>query len=1009
MSTKPHSLKKQRITVKHWTEKQIFGDGFVVNNPDLIPTSYLYQGVQLNLLLSERQADGSLTPQHLVLNPDYLIDVTTICRCFTHYGDSPATYLLGKFMPSPASAAILLGNAANQFLDDCVNSDNGTSDDVLYRKSLRKTFLGDPLRFATTDGIDKHFSEQCHEQFTHIRQTVREHLPQQVTLESAFLCEALGIQGRIDLITNDHQTIWELKSGKAEYDESYRYEHAMQMALYKESLYYNEGLPYAQVSTLLFYSRYPHLMDIRLGRKDIHRAVAVRNAIVHLEHLLEHHPESLLNSLTEQHFNTLHIHDRFYESYLRPRIVQFLSGLQTNDLLSKAYFYRMLAFVQREQVLAKTGVEGVNLPPGHLGFADTWRADESVKRDAGRIIPDLRLTPILDEDGIVALDAVTDAIDESSNFRVGDMVMLYPQEATSIGSRNESSAASRTPAFEEGCRWTYTSCIIERLTATSLRLRLRYPQHDAFYFDNDQVLFAIEPAHADSSYTVLYRGLYAFLRLPEERQQLFLGQRIPQFDKTKTLKNAIEDEALKDIILRAKQARDYFLLVGPPGTGKTTIALQLMVKEFLAENNAAGVTAPPRNTPLMLPDKQSTACQALLLMAYTNRAIDEICSMLHGIGAPYLRLGPELSCAREHRHHLITRQAAEQPTRNSIRQLLLTTPIIVGTISSISSLPELFHLKHFATAIIDEASQVLEPHLLPLFCAKGTTGAPAIDKFIFIGDHKQLPAVVVQSPEESAVADSSLRAIGLTNCRRSLFERLHETALLQGATEAIGLLHRQGRMHEEILSFVNQHYYDGTLALIPLPHQTGPLPYSSLGRHRLRAIHVEAPPESCSAKSNHTEAARVALLVKAFTDEFTTSQASSLNKDWPGNDKPALSLDWHHRLGIIVPFRGQITLIRRALAAQHIPEYEHITIDTVERFQGSQRDIIIFSTVVSAPWQLAILSQPVLVDGQLLDRKLNVALTRARQQFILVGNCHLLRTCPPYRMFIEAQEEAKSV
>lgn len=115
-------------------------------------------------------------------------------------------------------------------------------------------------------------------------------------------------------------------------------------------------------------------------------------------------------------------------------------------------------------------------------------------------------------------------------------------------------------------------------------------------------------------------------------------------------------------------------------------------------------------------------------------------------------------------------------------------------------------------------------------------------------------------------------------------------------------------------------------------------------------------------------------------------------------------------LGIIVPFRGQITQIRRALAARHIPDYEAITIDTVERYQGSQRDIILFSTTVSAPWQLPILSQPIetialvatpSVKPFLLDRKLNVAITRARHQFILVGNLSLLRTCPPYRTFID--------
>ena len=61
---------------------------------------------------------------------------------------------------------------------------------------------------------------------------------------------------------------------------------------------------------------------------------------------------------------------------------------------------------------------------------------------------------------------------------------------------------------------------------------------------------------------------------------------------------------------------------------------------------------------------------------------------------------------------------------------------------------ELFELKHFDTAIIDEASQILEPQIMGILCAhKG--GECAIDKFILIGDHKQLPAVVLQRPEDS--------------------------------------------------------------------------------------------------------------------------------------------------------------------------------------------------------------------------------------------------------------------
>lgn len=94
-------------------------------------------------------------------------------------------------------------------------------------------------------------------------------------------------------------------------------------------------------------------------------------------------------------------------------------------------------------------------------------------------------------------------------------------------------------------------------------------------------------------------------------------------------------------------------------------------------------------------------------------------------------------------------------------------------------------------------------------------------------------------------------------------------------------------------------------------------------------------------------------------------------------------------------------MIRKALAEQHIPDTADITIDTVERYQGSQRDIIIFSTTVSRPYQLSILSEPVMTDGREIDRKLNVALTRARKQFFMTGNETLLQNCTAYWEFLD--------
>ena len=103
-------------------------------------------------------------------------------------------------------------------------------------------------------------------------------------------------------------------------------------------------------------------------------------------------------------------------------------------------------------------------------------------------------------------------------------------------------------------------------------------------------------------------------------------------------------------------------------------------------------------------------------------------------------------------------------------------------------------------------------------------------------------------------------------------------------------------------------------------------------------------------------------------------------------------------LGIITPYRNQIALIKHKLFQSQNTELQDIMIDTVERFQGSQRDIIILSFCINKPYQLDFFCN--LNTEKTVDRKLNVALTRARQQFFAVGNSQILSINPIYKQFL---------
>jgi len=483
--------------------------------------------------------------------------------------------------------------------------------------------------------------------------------------------------------------------------------------------------------------------------------------------------------------------------------------------------------------------------------------------------------------------------------------------------------------------------------------------------------FAIEHAGSDIGGTSAIRSLYTFITSNEERRQLLLGQRTPRIDKSLTLSRSYHPD-YDEIILKAKQAQDYFLLIGPPGTGKTSQALQFLVREQLAEK----------------PKVQSSKFKvqsSILLLAYTNRAVDEICNMLTENELDYIRIGNEFSCDPKYSDHLLKEVLDDNATLNSIKSTLADARIVVATTSTMNSNAALFNIKQFDLAIIDEASQILEPNIIGLLTSQHR-GGRAIRKFILIGDHKQLPAVVQQSDTEVLIEDETLKAIHLNSCTNSLFERLILTERAAGRTEFVGTLHKQGRMHPDIADFANRKFYAREqLECVPLAHQLEQtLAYNEtsedetddvLKAHRMIFIPSKPCRQLNISEKVNTEEARI-----------ITDLLRRLYRQLGKNFDPQKSV------GVIVPYRNQIAMIRKEIEKLGIPELEEISIDTVERYQGSQRDIILYSFTIQSRYQLDFLTANTFYeDGQPIDRKLNVAITRARKQLILTGNEQTLR------------------
>mgnify|MGYP000776015174 FL=1 len=299
---------------------------------------------------------------------------------------------------------------------------------------------------------------------------------------------------------------------------------------------------------------------------------------------------------------------------------------------------------------------------------------------------------------------------------------------------------------------------------------------------------------------------------------------------------------------------------------------------------------------------------------------------------------------------------------------------------------------------------------------RGVTGGNAIGKFVLIGDHKQLPAVVLQSSEQSEVYDESLRTIGLCNLKDSLFERFYRNAMKQrsacclqpstgdsqssvagspfSALRSLDILCRQGRMNVEVAAFPNHAFYGGLLQPVGLEHQTGSLKlspelstneFAALLTRRVAFLPSTPEPPMQSVKMNHSEARIVARLAAAVFQQYVSANGCFKTS----------------ALGIITPYRSQIALIKKEIAALDIPALNDVLVDTVERFQGSERDIIIYSFCVNRAYQLRLLANLTEENGIQIDRKLNVALTRARKQMFITGVPQLLEQNPIYSRLLK--------
>jgi superfamily I DNA and/or RNA helicase len=465
-------------------------------------------------------------------------------------------------------------------------------------------------------------------------------------------------------------------------------------------------------------------------------------------------------------------------------------------------------------------------------------------------------------------------------------------------------------------------------------------------------------------------------RLAELRAVL-LGQKDPAFDppaEAETLDLGL-NAAQRGAVAFALAAKDVAVLHGPPGTGKTTTVVEL-VRQAVRRR------------------------QRVLLCAPSNLAVDNVLERLLAHGENAVRLGHParvLPALREHTLDLLVeghadaraarklvkeafalfRQAgkwtrakpepgAKQHMRQDARGLLAdarkleklaverildAAAVVCATTTGLD--PDLLGGRRFDLLVIDEACQTTEPGCWVPLCRA--------DRVVLAGDHRQLPPTVVS-------ADAARQGFGV-----SLLERLAD----RFGDRVTRRLDVQYRMHEQIMTFSSDEFYDGGLVADP-----------SVRHHRL----CELPGVSATPLTE----APVTFIDTAgagYDEEQEPDGDSRLNPreaDLAARKVRALleagvaAAD----IAVIAPYAAQVRKLRALLK-----DVEGLEVDSVDGFQGREKEAVVLSLVRSNnEGEIGFLADV---------RRTNVALTRARRALVVVGDSATLSVLPFYQRMCE--------
>lgn len=473
----------------------------------------------------------------------------------------------------------------------------------------------------------------------------------------------------------------------------------------------------------------------------------------------------------------------------------------------------------------------------------------------------------------------------------------------------------------------------------------------------------------ETSYRTMFHALDDVINAKknrlEELRDLFAGQLQPQQFTFQPMRfpwlNPTQEEAVNKVLW----AKDVAVVHGPPGTGKTTTLVEAIYETLHRETQ-------------------------VMVCAQSNMAVDWISEKLVDRGIPVLRIGnptrvndkmlsftyekryeshpdyPELWSIRkairemrEHRKkgdntHQALARLRERATEIEMRihsSLFNEARVIACTL--VGSANKILVGQKFSTLFIDEAAQALEPACW--------IAIRRVHRVIFAGDHQQLPPTI-------KCFEAQKQGLGIT-----LMERI-----VKNQPSCVTLLKVQYRMHEQIMRFSSDWFYHRQVESAPEVKNRSILDLDT------PMMWIDSPsPETfvgtTHGRINKEEAELTLQTLEAYIRKISIHRY----------------IDERLDVGIITPYRLQAQYLRSLLKKNDTlrPIRKTISVNTVDGFQGQERDIILISLVRSNEHgQIGFLNDL---------RRMNVAMTRARMKLIIIGDAATLCHHPFYRKLKE--------